>query len=161
MVHTLLLYIVEHACLWSGMPSTFHLLPVLLAFPLLSRPPACSRPWQAEEEAGCWYRNVDLPWSLYRGLQEGVWAGSTLWPSGNLWPYWGVQTHTYSHKQKGLCGGWERTGRADAVQGGFLEEEGFKLGLMARQDLEKEWRKEGLRLKISESHLGSNLGISI
>lgn len=48
------------------------------------------------------------------------------------------RTHTHTHTNEGLCRGWGRTGRADAGREGFLEEEGFELGFMARQDLEKE-----------------------
>lgn len=62
---------------------------------------------------------------------------TTLLRNANTHTHTLTRTHTHSHAQKGLCGSWERTGRADAVQGGFLQEEGFKLGLMARQDLEK------------------------
>ena len=48
------------------------------------------------------------------------------------------QTHTHTHTHKGLCRGWETTGKADAGREGFLVEGALELGFVARQDLEKE-----------------------
>lgn len=49
----------------------FCLLPALLSSPPLSPSPGCSGPGQAEEEAGCWHRKVDLPWFLHLMLALG------------------------------------------------------------------------------------------
>lgn len=38
-----------------------------------------------------------------------------------------LKSKLHTLAQKGLCRGWERSGRADASKGGFLQEGGFEL----------------------------------